>query len=337
MKTIRDIAQAANVSITTVSRVFNGSKGISAATCDRVLAIAKEMDYSPNRSAVQLVSRREDTVGVLLSHFGKEMSRDEYLIGLISGIYNEAERQENHVSMFSADSILKSNQNYVQFCRANNLIGLIIHGLQLDDAHIEHLLASEVPCVFIDMFLSGDKVTSVSIDNITAAREVTEKLLGLGHRHIVYVGGSEKAAVNLHRLEGYRQAMDSCPETTAAALSCDFSAELASKQVRSYLLDHPDATAFFCASDIMAAAALGACMDLGYKVPEDISIVGFDDLTMTKLIRPTLSTVDQNFFGMGAAATKLLLDLSEGKDVPPHCEVPHKIKFRESVAKRKNV
>ncbi len=335
MKTIKDIAQAADVSITTVSRVFNGYKGIKEETRLKVLAVAQELDYSPNRSAVQLVSGREDTIGVLLSSLGAENARDEYLVGLIAGTHSEAEKHQKRVAIFTVDSILSNNQNYVQFCRANNLIGLIIHGLNMDDPHINHLIASAVPCVFIDMRASGAKVACVSIDNTTAASEVINKLAGLGHRNIVYVAGSARAVVNAERLEGYRKGLVHNGLTHEAVVQSDFMPDTTYRRVKEYLLDHPDTTAFFCASDIMAAATLNACMDLGYDVPGDISIVGFDNLTLSQLTRPPLSTVDQNFFAMGAAATKLLLGLQDGEPTPGYHFIRHKVLIRGSAAKCK--
>lgn len=335
MKNINDVAKAANVSPATVSKVFNGYKSVSEKTKERIFKIAEELDYFPNRSAVQLVSKNEDTIGVILSALGDIYSRDEYLLGIIGGIYSKVESFGYRVAMFTSKSILNNNQNYIQFCRSNNLIGTIVHGLEKDDPELTRLVESEIPCVFIDINVEGKNTAVISVDNENACKEVVDKLVGLGHREIVFVAGSQSASVTHSRTKGYLRGMEENHIHSPQIIDGKFVKESAYEKVKEFMINNPSTTAFFCASDLMAVGALNACLDLGYQVPEDVSIVGFDNVSFSEHVRPRLSTVEQGFNEMGSRATELLLDIYEGKDVEKHCYLPHKIIIRESVARNR--
>lgn len=332
MKKITDVAEAANVSVSTVSKVLNGYKGVGSETREKVIRAAQELDYFPNHAASQLVNRREDTICVMLSSIGYMTSKDEFLVGLLSGIYHEAEARGLRVVIFTPDAILNMNQNYVQFCRSNNYIGFIIHGLQAEDPQIAHLAESEVPCVFIDNYVDGKKTATVSIDNRKACEEVVDKLVALGHRKITFVAGSLDSYVGIERKWGYDNAMEKHQLSSQIVIG-EFCYEDAYENVRRYILDCPETTALFCASDAMAAGAVNACLDSNFKVPKDISVFGFDDLSFASYFRPRLSTVVQNFYVMGAESARVLLQMFEGKDTKKKNYIDYKIEMRQSAAK----
>jgi LacI family transcriptional regulator len=332
MKTITDIANAANVSTATVSKVFNGYNDIAGETKDKILQIAKDMDYFPNYFASRLVSGKEDGICVILSAFGYHVSKEEYLVGLLSGVHSEAEKHGLQVIISTEQAILHGDKNYVQFCRSNKFMGFIIHGLTMHDPQIPHLVESEVPCVFIDIIIEGKKTVSVTTDNVQACAETTGILAGLGHRHIAFVAGSPDSWVTPQRVKGYELEMlrqGLIPRIVRA----DFTYEVSYGKIQEHLLKHPQTTAFFCASDVIASAAVSACFDLGYRVPEDVSVAGYDDLSFASYMRPKLASVAQDFFGMGAKALSTLIDIYEGrKTAPVHC-IPYQIKIRQSAAK----
>jgi DNA-binding LacI/PurR family transcriptional regulator len=193
-------------------------------------------------------------------------------------------------------------------------------------------LDNEVPCVFIDINVSGKKTVSVTTDNVRACSEVVDILAGLGHRQIVFVAGSETASVTMERTKGYEAGMKK-NGLVPAIVQADFTYEFTYEKVRERLLSAPETTALFCASDVMAAAAMAACGDLGYRIPEDISIVGYDDLSFAIYLRPKLSSVAQNFFEIGAASTATLINMHQEKDVKPVNYIPYEIKLRQSVAR----
>jgi LacI family transcriptional regulator len=332
MKTINDVAQMAGVSVATVSKVFNGRKGVSEETRQRVISIAEELDYFPNHSASQLARGITETIGVVFSMLESKTLQDEYLIRMINGIFNNAETLGYRILVFTTNTVERNNQNFVQFCRSNNLAGLIIHGLDRDDPQLDKLINSEVPCVFIDIDISGAKTTNISVDNVNACIEVVNILTGLNHEHIAFVSGNLHSSVAMDRLVGYRTGMNA-KGLPLHVIECDYSKANAYKLSKDYLLYHPEITAFFCASDLMAVGVLDACLELGYRVPEDISIIGFDNLSFTQHIKPQLSTVAQNFYEIGNQAVNLLVDITKGKKVENHNYVPYHIEMRKSTSR----
>lgn len=332
MHTINEVAKLANVSVSTVSKAFNGRKDISEKTRERILEAAKELGYSPNRFAVQLAGGKEDTIGVILSTLGRE-DIPEWMLGIISGIYGMAELLGYRVQIFTNISVIKSYSSYIQFCRANHLMGLIVQGLDKDDANLVALAESQVPTVLIDIDLHGMKITSISADNEKACMEVIDVLAGLGHREIAFVSGSERSYVAEERWKGFKNGMTRRNLPIAHRIESNFTTSDAYDQAKNYLLRHPEVTAFFCASDSMAVGVLNACLDLRYRVPEDISIVGFDNLSFTEHTRPRLSTVAQNFYDLGGTAANSLVDLHQGKEVSSHIFSEFTVMIRESVGK----
>ncbi|MDF2542341.1 MAG: helix-turn-helix family protein [Herbinix sp.] len=336
MKTINDVAQLAGVSVATVSKVFNGRKGVSEETRQRIIEIAEELDYFPNHSASQLARGKRETIGVVFSLLESKTLQDEYLIRIINGIFNKAELLGYRILVFTTNTVERNNQNFLQFCRSNNLAGLIIHGLDRDDPQLEKLINSEIPCVFIDINISGTKTTNISVDNVTACIDVVNILTGLNHQHIAFVSGNLHSSVALDRLKGYEIGMKAM-NWPLHVIECDYSKENAYKLSKDYLLYHPEITAFFCASDLMAVGVLDACIELGYKVPEDMSIIGFDNLSFTQHIKPQLSTVAQNFYEIGNQAVDLLEDITKGKKIEDHNYVPYHIEMRKSTSRNHRI
>lgn len=335
MSTINDVAKRANVSPATVSKAFNNHKDIGESTRERILAIAKELDYTPSRSAIQLASGKEDTLGVIMSMIGKDKNTPEWLIKILNGIYNRAEYLGYRVQLFTNLTTARNQQNYVQFCRSNKLMGLIVHGLDKDAPDLIHLAESEIPCVLIDLDISGHRKTTVSVANEAACIEVVYKLAGLGHTEIAFVSGAVETAVAADRLRGYQKGMQKVNLPHTHIIQSNFTEEDAYAKTKNYLLQNPQITALFCASDAMAVGALNACLDLGYLVPQDISVVGFDNLSYTKYVRPQLSTVSQNFFEIGTTSAQLLVDLFNGEKVESHYYLDYEVEFRQSVSRNR--
>ncbi|GHU01450.1 LacI family transcriptional regulator [Spirochaetia bacterium] len=332
MNRIIDVANAASVSVSTVSKVFNGYSDVADATRDKILQIARKLNYFPNHFASQLVRGKEESLCVILSMFGHSASKDEYLVGILSGIHSEAEKQGLRVIISTGDGIIGNNKNYVQYFHSNKFMGFIIHGLKANDPEIDHLLDNEIPCVFIDINISGKKTVSVTTDNVRSCAEVVDILAGLGHQHIVFVAGSEMAAVTMERIKGYKAGMKK-NGLVPVVVQADFTYEFTYKKVKERMLQAPETTALFCASDVMASAAMAACADLGYRMPDDVSIVGYDDLSFASYLRPKLSSVAQNFFAIGAESTATLINMHQGKEVKPVNYIPYEIRIRQSVAK----
>ncbi|MDR0553597.1 MAG: LacI family transcriptional regulator [Treponema sp.] len=332
MKKITDVARAANVSIATVSKVFNGYSDIAEDTKEKILRIAKEMDYFPNHYASRLVKGKDEGICVVLSNFGGSSAKDEYLVGLLSGIHSEAEKYRLRVIISTEEAILQDNRNYVQFCRSNKFMGFIIHGLGMSSPGIAHLLESEVSCVFVDIKASGEKKAFVTTDNVSACTDMVDVLFGLGHREIAFIAGSGDAWVTLERIKGYEAAMNK-HQLSSHVMYTDFRYAMGYEKAREHVLKHPETTALFCASDVLAAAAIDACIDLGYDVPREISVTGYDDLSFASYLRPKLTTIAQDFYGMGVNALATIIQMYQNFTIDPVIYVPYEIKIRQSAVR----
>lgn len=334
MININDVAKAAGVSVSTVSKAINDSGKVSNKTKEKVLDIAKELDYAPSRSAVQLVKGTEDTIGVVTSALDSSFNQSEFILEILSGIYNTAQKYGMRVSVFSIKTLKESNQNYVQFCKANNLSGLIIHGFEKTDKELIYLAESQIPSVFIDIEISGIKTANVSSNNIEICEEVVRRLVGLKHENIAFVQGSISSEVYSKRLLGYKNAVSKYNLQKEYIIESNSTREDTYNKVKDYLSENPNINALFCSSDLMGVGALYACLDLGFKVPHDISIIGFDGLNFADYLRPKLSTVKQDFYGIGSTCIDMLVNILNDFDVQLNVNVPCKIEFTESVSKK---
>jgi LacI family transcriptional regulator len=212
--------------------------------------------------------------------------------------------------------------------------GAIVEGLRLSDPYIEEIKRTQIPTVLIDIPILTDKVGYVSSDNVQAAFEATSYLIKLGHRNIGFINGHNDAAVSFERLEGYKKALEknNIPYKEEYVVFDDFTQEGGYNSFKTLIFENPEITAIFHASDLMAIGSFKAAKDLGMKVPDDISIVGFDDIELASLITPGLTTIRQDTFKMGYNAAKHLLSIIKGEK-PQHIVIPHKLVIRDSARK----
>ncbi|BDU76048.1 LacI family DNA-binding transcriptional regulator [Mesoterricola sediminis] len=307
--TIHDVAREARVSIATVSRVLNGTNPVKGATSERVMAAVERLGYIPHSGARSLIKRETRTLGVLLPDmFG------EFFSELIRGLDLVARRRGfallvtcTHGEASAAETMLRTMHGKVD--------GMVILSSDLDlDAGLCRLLG-RTPTVFLNQ-PDGPQAASydaISVDNHGGALSMTRYLLGLGHRRIAFIGGPEHNMDARQRLEGWREAMASLAAEPDPALEVpgDFS-EASGYRAACRLLKLPTRpTAIFAANDDMALGALAALRDQGVKVPEDISLAGFDDVPIVRYLSPALTSVRAPIPELGARAAERLLNIIE--------------------------
>lgn len=336
MSNIHDVARVANVAVSTVSRAFNNYKDINIDTKERILKVAKELNYVPNQSAIALVSKPRDTIGFISADIGFDHTNNEYVLGLISGVYHEAEKEGLQVMMFSIGSLLSKNLDYVKFCKAHNLIGIILHGLDYNDNKVSLLLNSEYPSIFVDMNVSGTRSANVSIDNYQATYDVVKKMIAYNHKSILYLAGRSCAYVSIERTRGFLDAIKDPKVKHFSLINADFIKDTAYQETYQYLKDHQDKKidCIICASDLMAVGVYDACRDLNIRIPEDISVFGFDNMSFTQYLHPQLSTVAQDFFAIGKSSVNLLAtsikdNIFKNRNIDYDLIVRDSIKIRE--------
>ncbi len=333
MPTIKDIARIAGISVTTVSRALNHYSDVSAKTKKRVFDIAKEIGYVPNRSAQNLVKRKNNTLAIILSGLERKGGKDNIVYQLLSGMYSYAESVNYEVVLFTTSSAHQKEKTYIQFCKEHNIGGAVLNGIRIDDPYFHELVNSDLPCVLIDVLAEGGNTSSVTIDNIEAAKDAVAYLITQNHRTIGMINGRKEADVSIQRYKGYIKALKQHHITIDEdkIIYADFDEVKAYEKTKSLLRRYPEITALFCASDMMAIGAMRAIKDINLRIPQDISIVGFDNIPLSEYTTPPLTTIDQDFYKRGAEAAKQLLKMIQQEKVEKNIFLEHKLLARHSV------
>lgn len=335
--TIKDIAKAAGVSITTVSRALNGYSDVNEKTREKIMQIAQELNYSPNTLARGLVMNKSKTIGLLVSGLNRESEKDQITFSILSGINEAVSEQEYDLVLFSTNSTKQREKTYTQLCRERRVDGVIIQGIKTDDPYLNEVVESDLPCVLIDIPIQSEHVGNVTTDNVKGARKAVQHLIELGHKHIAMVNGHSKAFVSQRRKEGYISAMEAAnlPVQNEWIVNGSFEEKSAKDAALRLLADNKEITAVFCASDLMALGVMRAAKELGIPIPEELSIVGYDDILLASYTSPPLTTIAQNFFQLGFQASNLLINILEGKTEPQVITMGTKLMVRGTTAENR--
>jgi LacI family transcriptional regulator len=330
---IRQIARTAGVSVSTVSKALNGYKDVSETTRKKVIQVAKEMDYLPNMQARGLITKSTNTIGLF---FGDHMNSgfdNPFLGDYFRAIKDTMGSNGYDLHIFSNQK--RDTSSFKTICRERGVDGviLVLTGKRRTDEKIHELNAS-FPTVYIGSLPNEiTKVNLVESDNEMGAFDATEYLIRLGHRRIMKIAGDKIAKASFDRIEGYKKVL------AKHAISIDerliqyglYSEEKAYQLVSDTFATKTDITAIFASSDLMAFGAIGALKDLGYRVPEDVSVIGFDDIDAAKLYQPALTTIHQQRVKMGEIGAKILLDILKTRDgITQHICIPTILVERES-------
>lgn len=332
MTTIKDISKAAGVSVTTVSRALNGYSDVSESTRQKVMRVAKELNYVPNTLARSLVMNKSQTIGLLVSGFTKSSIKDNFMVEVMAGINDFAAETNYDLVLFSTDSTKQREKTYSQLCKERRVDGVIIQGIKIDDPYLLEVVESDIPCVLIDIPIESDTVGYVTTDNILGAKKAVQHLIELGHRNIAMVNGHDQAFVSKRRLEGYIESLkdSNLQIRNDWIVNGKFDEEEAEKATEELLINNPVITAVFCASDLMALGVIKAARNLGIRVPEDLSVVGYDDILLASYSTPSLTTIAQDKFRMGYEAGRLLVQMLEGENHSHIVTLETNLKIRDS-------
>ncbi len=326
--TITDVADAAGVSIKTVSRVFNNEPNVRPATRDRVLAAAQALDYHPNVAARSLAGRRSFLIGLAY-----ENPSPNYVVDLQTGALDRLQGERYRLLVLPFTDVAAASGKMQALARASGLDGIVLAPPLCDDsATVAELEACGLPYARIAPTSGGSHAPDVAMDDRGATRAVIDHLVGLGHRRIGIVRGDPHHASAAARLDGYREglqahglALDPSLETQGAYTFA--SGYEAGRQLLS-LPDRP--TAIFASNDDMAAGVLNAAHEAGVDVPGALSVVGFDDSNIASVVWPRLTTIHQPIRDMAREATGALLALIEEEEAPPHLKLPFQLVIRGS-------
>lgn len=334
MATIRDVAKQANVSVSVVSKSFNNYADVKEETRQRILAVANELGYTPNLNAKNLSSKKQMTFGLISSGVLNDNDKDNNAFDIFKGVYRAVSESRFELSIYLIDSKRQKQQSYVQYCRERNIGGAILQGIRTDDQYYKELIDTSLPCVVLDIMneTGNGMIGSVSIDNVQAAKEITAYLLERNHREITVVAGVRETYVNKERMRGVQEALHDygLKLEDLPVLEADFSEQQAYSLALAHL-QHRRPTAFLCFSDLMAIGVMQAVKEAGLKIPDDISVTGFDDLVFSAYTQPALTTIRQDFVEIGRSAARLLQHIKEEKAQRQHIWIEHELKERDSV------
>ncbi len=295
--TIKDVAKEAKVSVASVSRVLNGTGNVAEETRGRVLAAAERLRYIPNTGARSLITRRTDTIGVLLPDM-----YGEFFSEIVRGIDLAARGRGLHLLVSGSHGDAKETATAIRAMRGR-VDGLLVMSPHADARFLAENLPSDLPIVLINTRQDNGNFPSVSVDNYGGAFAMVRHLAERGHRRIALIAGPDSNFDAQERLRGYRAALaELLPGTDEMVLRGDFTEESgyrAGTQIVTYG-ELPDAV--FAANDMMAIGCLFALNEAGLQVPRDIALAGFDDVPIARYITPPLTTVRVRIADLGGRA-----------------------------------
>lgn len=312
--TSHDVARLAGVSRTTVSLVLNDVPGvrISPEARQRVLDAARALNYYPDVTGRRLVDGRTHTIALVWHRGPHRAYWDAFLPGLIQGITDSARRYGYYV-LFRPISPDEPDDSYIELARGRHTDGLILSGPRSDDTHLIELHSDGFPLVLHGQ-LPGHDIPFVDVDNVQGSRTAVEHLLALGHRRIAMITNAPLAYISSQqRLEGYCNTLADnglpCEEQLIREGNFDEESGQAAMEALLALEERP--TAVFAASDMVAMGALRAIHNHGLRVPQDIALVGFDDISAARFVTPPLTTIHVPTFGLGWSAAEMLIRIIE--------------------------
>ncbi len=333
---IREVARRSGVSMATVSRALNGRPDVNDATRARIEQIANELGYTPNQQARALVRRRSDMVGLIWdTGYVETEGRQPFLQDLLVGLKMALVDTGYHLMLLSPRTRENGVNAFVQAAMQHGLDGVVLMGVNENEVAVDTLISSGRPCVGLDLPVTGDRAAYVSSDNRAGAAIAVQHLYDLGHRRIATIAGPLPLMAAEDRLTGFNEATASLgltvPDTYVQSGDFFLHSGYVAMQTLLALKNRP--TAVFVAGDEMAVGAMQATLDAGLEIAKDISIVGYDDIELAAVVRPSLTTVSQDYRGIGRAAVALLTSIIEaGDSAPPPTpvHVPGQLLIRQS-------
>lgn len=307
--TMRQVAKVAGVSIASVSRAIQTPQLLRSDTLERITAAIAKLGYTPNVQAINLRTSKTRLIIAIVPDIG-----NPFFSQVVRGIEKIA--QDNGYSVLLGDTAYDPwrEERYFNFIRSRQADGLITLLPNVPVSSSER----RIPIVNACECVQNSDVTTVSVDNFHGAFAATHHLLELGHRHIAFVRGRRESPLSMEREAGFLSAMSEGGLTFCESLIAegDFSMESGVRAVNGLIASGRKFTAIFCSNDEMAIGAFNALRLLGLRVPEDISVVGFDDIHISRYLDPPLTTVAQPMLEIGTESAKLLIEILQKGDAP---------------------
>jgi LacI family transcriptional regulator len=328
--TIKDIALKAAVSAATVSRALNKQEGMSGETRERILRIARRLNYFPNLQARGLVAKKPDALGIVIPRTSEYAFSNPYYGEILKGIGNKT-RESGQYLVFS----FSREESYTRMYQHRLAAGIIVLANRMDDPWIRESVNMKVPMILIPGDPHQKRIPSVDGNNLDGAFQAVEHLVRLGHRQIAFLNGPMNSKYSRERLAGYQEALEKnrLPWQKHLVRQSNFTQQGGYENMKKFLSLKEPPTAVLVINDFSAMGALWAAKEMGCRVPEDVSIVGFGDIPFACMTAPPLTTVREPFQQMGYEAAGMLLRIVQGKRLSPrNLVLPVDLVVRETTA-----
>ncbi|MEU9577193.1 LacI family DNA-binding transcriptional regulator [Streptomyces chilikensis] len=313
--TIKDVAAAAGVSKGAVSLAFNNKPGVSEATRERILATARQLGWAPNSSARNLSRQSVDIIGLALCRPARLLGLEPFYMEFVSGIESVLAEHDCSLLLRLVGSLEEEVQLQERWWRERQVDGSILVDFHQDDPRIAPLRRLGLPAVGVGHPDLTGGFPSVWTDDATAVAEAVRYLAALGHRRIARVGGPAGLGHSAIRTEAFERTVRELGLDGGRHVETGFSGEEGARATRMLLLTSDRPTAIVYDNDIMAVAGLGVAAEMGVAVPDDLSLLAWDDSQLCRLTRPTLSAMSHDVHGFGAEVARVLFDLLAGQEI----------------------
>lgn len=329
--TLSDVARAAGVSTATVSRCLNGKDKIADATREKVMRVVEQLGYTPHFAARVMAAKRSYTIGAIVP----TMENAIFARGLQA--FQEAAHEKGYTLLVSSSAYrpeLEAAQ--IRALVARGADGLLLIGHAREPAVYDLLKRRGIPMVLAWSHLEGEPHASVGFDNRAAMRMLADQVIAMGHRRVAYISGvvdgNDRAA---GRLDGIRDSWQAAglDDQDLAIMQTPYDIENGAAAFETMMQGTRQPTVVMCGNDVLAAGALSRALDLGYDVPGDVSITGFDDIELARYLRPSLTTVHVPHRDMGRAAAHQLIQQIEGDAPPVQRQLDVSLTMRQSLRK----
>ncbi|UJP14279.2 LacI family DNA-binding transcriptional regulator [Microbacterium elymi] len=326
--TIEEVAAAAGVSRSTVSRVVNGSTSVSPAALESVRRAIAELNYVPNRAARSLASRQTLAIALVVPEDTTKFFGDPFFAAIVSGINARLTRSDYVLNLFIASD--DPGDKMTSYMRGGNVDGAIIVSHHTSDTFIDRIAAT-MPVVY-----GGRPIRHrasdyyVDVDNLVGGRDATNHLIAQGHQRIAMITGPLTMAASRDRLQGFRDALSAAGLTEVAVVDGEFTSDGGARAMRGILQSGNRPDAVFAASDLMGRGALGVLAEQRVRIPEEVALIGFDDSPVATSVSPQMTTMRQPSFEQGESMAAVLLDILAGGEPPHETVLPTELVVRAS-------
>ena len=310
--TIRDIAERAGVSKGAVSYALNGRPGVSDDTRGRILSIADELGWYPNRAARALSASRADACGLVLARPARSLALEPFFMEFIAGVEVELSSRSVALTLQLVEDPRQEIEVYRRWWGEHRVDGVLMVDLRVDDPRVDELVRLGLPAVIVGGPLENRALPAVFHDEATVVVDAVQYLVALGHTRIAHVTGVSDFVHTRQRSEAFERVTTDLG-LVADTVETDYSAEQGTRATRK-LLSLPDPpTAIVFDSDLLAVTGLGVAQGMGFSIPDDLSIVGWDDSLISQVVHPPLTAITRDITGFGVEAARHLLAAIDGE------------------------